>query len=61
MLATKHRIIADFYFEIDNQNGGVRHLERAADRYPQSRAGQQARERLKALGGSSKPGQTKEK
>lgn len=52
MLAEKHQNIADFYFEIENQRGGLHHLQHAADRYPQSRAGQRAQKRLHQLRGT---------
>lgn len=58
MLAEKHRIIADFYFEIENQRGGLLHLQLAADKYPESRAGQEAQERLRKLRGPPTPPKT---
>lgn len=49
MLAEKHWMIAQFYFEIENDKGGEQHLDHAANNFPQSKAGQRASARLEKL------------
>jgi len=51
-LARKHVEIADFYATVDNAAGHRYHLERAADGYPATDAGRQARQRLDTLAAS---------
>ncbi|MEZ5962999.1 MAG: hypothetical protein R3F56_04045 [Planctomycetota bacterium] len=54
-LARKHVDIADFYAVVDNAAGHRLHLERAAAEFPDTAAGQEARQRLATFAAAVPP------
>lgn len=49
-LAQKYVSIAEFYFEVDNDRGGIENLRRAWQGYPETNAGAEAGQRLVEMG-----------